>query len=92
MFESRKECDDAIKVLQERMKEIESYKERDASGTYWVEVWLPKELPHGSSPLSPEEKKKKLLCESIPLRSSEEAHDLIDESMSKVPYCKYNRL
>ena len=79
IFESRKECDDAIKVLQERMKEIESYKESNASGTYWVEVWSPKE-------------KKELLCESIPLRSSEEAHDLIDESMSKVPYCKYNRL
>jgi uncharacterized membrane protein YcgQ (UPF0703/DUF1980 family) len=86
-FKSRKECDDAIKVLQERMKEIESYKESDTSGTYWVEVLSPEEPPRES----PEEKQK-LLCESIPLRSAEEAHDLIDESMSKVPYCKYNRL
>jgi hypothetical protein len=89
MFKSRKECDDAVKDIQERMKEIESYGDHETSGTHWVEVWSTEDLPHGSPPLS---SLKKLLCESIPLRSKEEAHDLIDESMSKVPYCKYNRL
>lgn len=33
----------------------------------------------------------RLLCESIPFRSEEEAHDLITESINKVPYCKYSR-
>jgi hypothetical protein len=76
-FKSREKCDKAIKKLRELMKESGPYgAPQHSSGTYWVEVKL------GD----------KLLCESIPLRSADEALDLIDDSMSKVPYCKYNRL
>lgn len=76
-FESREKCDKAVEDLRKLMKESGPYGEpRRSSGTYWVEVRL------GG----------KLLCESVPLRSEEEALDLIDESMDKVPYCKYNRL
>jgi hypothetical protein len=76
-FETREECDEAVENLRALMKESEPYgKPRHSEGTYWVEV----------------KSGDKLLCESIPLRSTEEALDLIDESIGKVPYCKYNRL
>lgn len=77
-FESRRECDSFIQYLQTRMKNREAYGDpREASGAYWVEV----------KTAEPE----RLICESIPLRSDNEAIDLINESMEKVPYCKYNR-
>jgi len=77
MFPSRKKCDDAVEELRALMKKSEPYgNPKHSSGTYWVEV------RSGDN----------LLCESIPLRSREEALDLIDESIDKVPYCKYNRL
>jgi hypothetical protein len=76
-FVSREKCDTAVEELRELMKESGPYGEpRHSSGTYWVEV----------------KSGNKLLCESIPLRSAEEAFDLIDDSIRKVPYCKYNRL
>lgn len=76
-FEGREECDAAIEELRGLMGERGSYgSPRHSSGTYWVEV----------------RSAKGLLCESIPLRSAEEALDLIDESIGKVPHCKYNRL
>jgi hypothetical protein len=48
----------------------------DELGVYWVELISAKG---------------KLICESIPLRTEEEAQDLIAESIDKIPYCKYNR-
>ncbi len=76
-FESRETCDKNVEKLRVLMKRSEPYGDpRHCEGTYWVEV----------------RSGDKLLCESIPLRSEEEALDLIDESMGKVPYCKYNRL
>ena len=76
-LDSREECDGAVKQLRGLMEKGESYgAPRHSSGTYWVEV----------------RSGDKLLCESVPLRSAEEALDLIDESIGKVPYCKYNRL
>jgi hypothetical protein len=89
-FESREECDEAIEELRELMGKGDSYGEpRKSAGTYWLEVRRPSEEPssekHRRTP-------GELLCESIPLRSEEEALDLMDESLSKVPYCKYNRL
>ena len=76
-FESREECDKAVEELRGLMGVSDSYgSPRQSSGTYWVEV----------------RSDTGLLCESVPLRSEEEALDLIDESISKVPYCKYNRL
>ena len=76
-FESREKCDKAVEELRKLMKESGPYGvPRHSSGTYWVEV----------------RSGDKLLCESIPLRSAEEALDLIDDSIGKVPYCKYNRV
>ncbi len=91
-YDSREECDKAVEELRELMKSSESYgKPGRSSGTYWVKVRSPKDPPREG--ISPEtESGDGLLCESIPLRSKEEALDLIDESMGKVPYCKYNRL
>jgi hypothetical protein len=86
-FESRKQCDHFVSGLRELMKERKTYlppKEnwhpllrfQEKLGTYWVEL----RTPGG-----------RLLCESIPLRTKEEAQDLIAESIEKIPYCKYNR-
>jgi hypothetical protein len=76
-FKSREECDEAVEELRRLMGKSDPYSSpRQSSGTYWVEV----------------RSDKGLRCESIPLRSEEEAMELIDESISKVPYCKYNRL
>jgi len=78
-FKSRNECDNFIKYLQDRMKDRDAYDARDASGAHWVEVKTSEPQPH------------RLLCESFPLRSKKEAEEMIEESMGKVPYCKYNR-
>lgn len=86
-FKTRKECDKFVRDLLERMKKTAAYgSPQDTSGTYWVEVRSDKK----DAKTSPEEHV--LLCESIPLRSEEEAWDLIDESLDKIPYCKYNRV
>ena len=75
-FSSRQECDAAVHKLRERMKKSDAYwQPRAESGTYWVEVRI----------------KADLICESIPVRSEDEAEELIDESIDKIPYCKYNR-
>jgi hypothetical protein len=78
-FDSRRECDGFIHDLRTRMEKREAYSDPpfEESGAYWVEV----------KTADPE----RLICESIPLRSAKEALDLIDESMEKIPYCKYNR-
>jgi hypothetical protein len=76
-FKSREKCDTAVEELSELMKQSKPYgAPRHSLGTYWVEV----------------RSDDKLICESVPLRSAEEALDLIDESIGKVPYCKYTRL
>jgi hypothetical protein len=75
---SREECDGFVHYLRELMKEKEVYLLPLAeSGTYWVEV---RTLADS-----------RLLCESIPLRSKDEAEEMITESVNKIPYCKYNR-
>jgi hypothetical protein len=33
-----------------------------------------------------------LILESAPLRSEDEADDLIQQSIDKIPYCKYSRV
>ncbi|MGB8506969.1 MAG: hypothetical protein WCD76_01060 [Pyrinomonadaceae bacterium] len=86
-FKSRRRCDIFVSNLRKRMKDRDSYlpprqgkhpnsKFYKELGTYWVEL---------------RSAKGKLLCESIPLRTEEEAQDLIAESIDKIPYCKYNR-
>lgn len=78
-LESRKECDKYVRDLRTRMKERAAYfppPPREESGTYWIEV----RSVDGD-----------LICESIPLKSKEEVDELINESIGKIPYCKYNR-
>lgn len=86
-FESRESCDIFVHSLRKRMQNRKAYlppptgKDTEAcneSGTYWVEVRA-------------EDEEKKLLCESIPLKSKDEADELIHQSIEKIPYCKYNR-
>ena len=84
---SRKRCDRFVRYLRRRMENRNAYspslnnlhvnsQSHHQLGTYWVEL---------------RSSKGRLLCESIPFRSEEEAHDLITESINKVPYCKYSR-
>jgi hypothetical protein len=73
---NRKECDKRIRKLQRLMKTDKAYAYGKESGTHWVEV---------------RDSRLDLICESSPLRSKDEARDLIEESMDKIPYCKYNR-
>jgi hypothetical protein len=47
-------------------------------GTYWVAI-----RDAGTS---------ESICESIPLRSKEDAVELIEESIEKIPFCKYSRV
>jgi hypothetical protein len=86
-FRSRRGCDGFVRYLRKRMKDRNAYlpsrkgwhinsRSHEELGTYWVE------LRSGEG---------KLICESIPLRTQEEADDLIAESMERIPYCKYNR-
>jgi hypothetical protein len=75
--ETRQECDDLVHYLRIRMGISFAYTKGEEAGTYWVKV-------RSAGP-------RLLLCESIPLRSEKEAHDLIEESVEKIPYCKYNR-
>jgi hypothetical protein len=83
-FETREECDEFVHDLRKRMKQRAAYRlPKPASGTYWIEVRSARHPEVATEQL--------LLCESVPLRSEEEAHDLIDESIDKIPYCKYNR-
>src|ERR1700754_4384294 len=86
-LETRNECDRFVRYLRKRMQDREAYtpslngrpgnsRSHEELGVYWVELRSDK----GDS-----------LGESIPFRSEKEAHDLIGESIEKIPYCKYNR-
>jgi hypothetical protein len=86
-FQTRAGGDKFVHYLRERMQNREAYlpppkgtesavPPREESGTYWVELRT---------------EDMKLICESIPLRSEEEAFDLISESINKIPYCRYDR-
>lgn len=86
-LETRSDCDDFVLDLRKRMKDRDAYipslngrpknsRPHEELGVYWVEL----RSDQGD-----------LLGESIPFRSEKEAHDLICESIEKIPYCKYNR-
>ena len=78
-LKSRRDCDRFVRYLRNQMKKKGAYlPPREEAGTYWVELRS--------------DRKKRLICESIPLKSEEEAQDLIAESIDKIPYCKYNRI
>ncbi len=76
-FRNRKECDSSVEALREVMADNRHYHPDSSCGTFWVKVMDPKE---------------NLLCESRSLRSEEDATDLINESVEKIPYCKYDRV
>jgi hypothetical protein len=87
-FKSRRECDTFVKRLRRRMENHEAYgRPQEAEGTYWVEVRSAVRPAKGRR-----QAKGRLLCESIPLKAEDEAQHLIDESMDKIPYCKYTRV
>ncbi|HEX8146106.1 MAG TPA: hypothetical protein VF591_02800 [Pyrinomonadaceae bacterium] len=87
-FKSRRACDTFVKNLRRRMEDHEAYGQpQEAEGTYWVEVRSA--VRSGGRRSSA---KGRLLCESGPLRSEDEAQHLIDESLDKIPYCKYTRV
>lgn len=83
---NREACDELVHYLRERMGDKTAYwppeqakgayRVGQESGTYWVEVRSSIE---------------ELLCESVPLRSKEEADEMIRELREKIPYCKYTR-
>ncbi|HVQ38293.1 MAG TPA: hypothetical protein VMS31_12215 [Pyrinomonadaceae bacterium] len=77
IYPERDQCDLAIKTMVKAMEKRESYSEpaKKLQGTCWIQV--------KSDDL--------LICESVSLSSQTEADDLIDESIEKVPYCKYDR-
>jgi hypothetical protein len=76
-FDSRANCDETAQRLRQLMRDRENYDFREEAGTHWVVV--------------NDDKDDISLCESIPLRSRDEAEKLVKESVDKVPYCKYNR-
>lgn len=75
-FRSIENCDKRINELREIMKIEKSYRPKYDNGTHWVEV-----IRHGDE----------VICRSRPLKSEDEAKDLIEESIEKIPYCKYDR-
>lgn len=86
-FKTRRGCDTAVKKLRRRMENPGAYgKPEEVEGTYWVEVRAAAKSANGRRAA-----RGRLLCESIPLRSEDDARHLIEESLDKIPYCKYNR-
>jgi hypothetical protein len=76
MYRTREECDDAIKALVKAMKERASYAK--VTEDLQGTYWV--RVKAGEE----------LICESTGLREAE-VDDLINESIEKVPYCKYDR-
>jgi hypothetical protein len=75
-FQSRHDCDSSVETLRKVMADERHYKPDSSCGTFWVKVT---------------DVYKNLLCESTSLRSEEDAVELINESVEKIPYCKYDR-
>jgi hypothetical protein len=73
---TREDCDREVDALRDLMKESSRYKPDETCGTRWIKV---------------RDSNDRIICQSISLRSTEEVDDLIEESVEKIPYCKYNR-
>lgn len=78
-FKSRAECDGLARTLRRLMKDEKNYDYSAQEGTHWVVVFDHENIP------------RRTLCESMPLRSREEAVKLKKESIDKLAFCKYNR-
>jgi hypothetical protein len=78
MYPTRARCDAAVKTVVSQMKDRNNYlKPEPIQNTFWTQI----------SGLMPNE----ILCESIALNSEDERQALIDESIEKIPSCKYAR-
>lgn len=75
-FKRREDCDQKINDLRELMKHEKWYIPDETSGTHWIKIV---------------DAKKNVICQSISLRSKDEANEVIEESIEKIPYCKYDR-
>ncbi len=75
-FKTITECDSRNAELRKIMERRSSYDPEDQSGTHWVDVL--NAYSH-------------TIFYSISLKSKDEVDDLIDESVDKIPYCKYDR-
>jgi hypothetical protein len=73
-FENRDDCETHIEKLRDAAKDMASYVPKEKYGTRWVEIV---------------EKGGEVLCHSADLRSAREVTELIQESIHKLPYCKY---
>lgn len=87
-FKTKAACDYGVEIVREVMKDKASYHPKNSCGTFWVALMGD---PHHMPVNRPRNSPKSLLCESISLRSKEDAQALIDETFEKVPYCKYDR-
>jgi hypothetical protein len=76
-FHSKSDCDRSVEWLRAVMAYECFYTPDNSSGTFWVRVT---------------DAYKNLLCESVSLRSAEEARELIHESVEKIRWCKYERV
>lgn len=81
-FKDEKECREGIKYYKRILKRKEAYKIREVNGTYWVDVFDINPIVV----LNYADKKE--ICYSIPLKSRDEAKDLVNESIENIPYCK----
>lgn len=79
-FKDIEECRGKIKVYKEMMKRKSSYKVSEVCGTYWINVIDDADVIDNSTT--------EKICYSIPLKSNEEAANLIEESIEMIPYCK----
>lgn len=75
-FHSKWACDRSVEWLRSVMAHECFYTPDNSCGTFWVRVT---------------DAYKNLLCESVSLRSEEDARELIHESVEKIPWCKYER-
>jgi hypothetical protein len=76
-FYSKSACDLRVEWLRAVMAHECFYTPDNSCGTFWVRVT---------------DAYTNMLCESVSLRSAEDAQELIDESVEKIRWCKYERM
>lgn len=73
---TRRECDRKIDRLRTLMENSQQYRAREICGTHWIEV---------------RDSDDDILCQSTGHKSENEVAELAEESIEKIPYCKYDR-
>jgi uncharacterized membrane protein YqaE (UPF0057 family) len=85
--DTREDCDKAVKEMRDAMADRENYDEPcEKYGTFWVQVRSGR-----INEIEADKSKRQIICESTSLREKTDAKDLIEESIEKIPYCKYDR-